>query len=392
METATFSDATKACPLISVPLVIAVSADPEMLKHMRSIHSACVGEWLEARGGARALELHESAASEGRVVSLLLDRTLPDLDSLEVAQLATRLLPHTSIRFVENYDTAGCSGTDKSVECARSLRPISSHPERVTKNPEGALPGMIGESEAMQRVYRMVRLVAGRETTVLITGETGTGKELIARALHMKSNRSRGPFISVNCSAIPDTLLESELFGYSKGAFTGATQASIGRIKAAEGGTIFLDEIGELSPTMQSKLLRFLQEGEVQRLGEVKSSRVDVRVVAATNADLTDRSMGRSGGFRQDLYYRLAVFPIELPRLRERGSDAVLLARYFLRKHGTREQVLSRDAELAIAQYCWPGNVRELQHAIERAVIMAQEDAVITRAHIDLPISQLSIF
>lgn len=251
---------------------------------------------------------------------------------------------------------------------------------------EEPLPGMIGLSTAMQEVYRLVRLVAARNTTVLITGDTGTGKELVARAIHLVSPRMRQPFITVNCAAIPEALLESELFGYARGAFTGAFQSKVGRIHSAHGGTLFLDEVGDLPLSMQAKLLRFLQEGEVQRLGSSDVVRVDVRVIAATNADLADRVRDKT--FREDLYYRLSVFPIELQTLRERANDIILLSMHFLRgfcqEAGVPEKRISPAAQEVLKHHPWPGNIRELRHVIERAFILSEQGREILAEHITL--------
>jgi transcriptional regulator with GAF, ATPase, and Fis domain len=251
---------------------------------------------------------------------------------------------------------------------------------------EELLPGMIGSSPAMQEVYRLVRLVAPRSTTVLITGDTGTGKELVARAIHLVSPRMRQPFITVNCAAIPEALLESELFGYARGAFTGAFQSKVGRIHSAHGGTLFLDEVGDLPLSMQAKLLRFLQEGEVQRLGSSDVVRVDVRVIAATHADLADRVRDKT--FREDLYYRLSVFPVELQTLRERADDIVLLSMHFLRgfcqEAGMAEKRISPAAREVLKQHPWPGNIRELRHVVERAFILSEQSLEILPEHITL--------
>jgi transcriptional regulator with GAF, ATPase, and Fis domain len=243
---------------------------------------------------------------------------------------------------------------------------------------------MIGTSEAMQHVYRMVRLVASRSTTVLIVGPTGTGKELIARALHALSGRSAKPFIVINCAAIPEALLESELFGFTRGAFTGAVQSQIGKISAAHGGTLFLDEVGELPLGMQAKLLRFLEQKEVQRLGSCDVQRVDVRVIAATNVDLGERLTSRQ--FRQDLYYRLSAFPIELPPLSKRHGDILPLAEHFLACMASalnqRAPKLTQNAMELLNSHAWNGNVRELQHVMERASILAGDGEAIDACHL----------
>jgi len=246
---------------------------------------------------------------------------------------------------------------------------------------------MIGLSATMQRAYRLARLIIPRDTTALIMGETGTGKELMARAIHRLGPRARQPFIIVNCAAIPESLLESELFGYSRGAFTGAFQSRLGRIHAAHGGTIFLDEVGGLPLGMQGKLLRFLQEGEVQRLGSPDVFRVDVRVIAATNLDLGRALSERQ--FNDALYYRLCVFPIKLPPLRERRDDILPLATHFLESFCRNASLPSKSISLevgkALEAHAWPGNIRELKHVIERAFILSENSAVLRSEHIDLP-------
>jgi transcriptional regulator with GAF, ATPase, and Fis domain len=238
-----------------------------------------------------------------------------------------------------------------------------------------ALPGMTGHSPSLRRVYHLARLVAPRQTTVLLTGETGTGKELVARALHALSPRRDRPFVIINCAAIPEPLLEAELFGYNRGAFTGAFQSRAGRIQMAQGGTVLLDEIGDLPLSMQAKLLRFLQEGEVQRLGGSDTLRVDARVIAATNACLP--RLVKERRFRDDLYYRLAVFPIEIDPLRQRREDITPLSEGFLDFFSQDAHVpakaFSPPAARALKEYSWPGNVRELRQVIERAFILAEE-------------------
>ena len=233
--------------------------------------------------------------------------------------------------------------------------------------------GLVGSSATLRTVLDKVRVVSTTDTTVLIEGETGTGKELIARAVHMHSDRRQGPFVKVNCACIPAELLESELFGHERGAFTGAIAQRIGRFEAAHGGTLFLDEIGEMPLHLQSKLLRVLQEQEFERVGGSRTIRVDVRIVAATNRDL--KAMVEESKFRADLYYRLAVFPVTLPPLRERREDIPLLARQFVQKHAARMgrniKSIPAYALEALMNYDWPGNIRELQNVIERSVVLS---------------------
>ncbi|AZL72257.1 sigma-54 dependent transcriptional regulator [Pseudomonas sichuanensis] len=234
--------------------------------------------------------------------------------------------------------------------------------------------GIIGSCAPMQDLFVKIRKVAPTDSNVLIQGESGTGKELVARALHNLSRRAKAPMISVNCAAIPETLIESELFGHEKGAFTGASAGRAGLVEAADGGTLFLDEIGELPLEAQARLLRVLQEGEIRRVGSVQSQKVDVRLIAATHRDL--KNLAKAGQFREDLYYRLHVIALKLPALRERGSDVNEIADTFLARQSARigrdDLHFSHEAEQAIRHYSWPGNVRELENAVERAVILSE--------------------
>ncbi|MFP2930659.1 sigma-54-dependent transcriptional regulator [Pyxidicoccus sp. 3LG] len=247
-----------------------------------------------------------------------------------------------------------------------------------------ARAAIIGDSPQIQEVYKIIDKVADTPSTVLITGESGTGKELIATALHGASSRRDKPFIKINCAAIPSTLLESELFGYEKGAFTGAVTSKPGRFELADEGTLFLDELGEIPVDMQVKLLRALQEGEFERVGGIKTTRVDVRLVAATNRDL--QAEIEAGRFRKDLYYRLAVVPITLPALRERRSDIPMLARHFLDKYNKRLnkkiEGIADDAMPLLQGYAWPGNIRELENLIERVLLFADGPLITVK---DLP-------
>jgi two-component system NtrC family response regulator len=237
-----------------------------------------------------------------------------------------------------------------------------------------ALQGVIAASEPMLKVCQLIQKLAPTQATVLLLGESGTGKELLARALHALSERASGPMVAINCAAIPENLLESELFGYERGAFTGAMKQTLGKLETADGGTLFLDEIGDMPLALQAKLLRFLQERAVERVGGRESVPIDVRVVAATHRDL-GLEMGRKA-FREDLYYRISEVSVVIPPLRDRGSDAVLMANYFLRRacrrHGGPRLSLSSGAIAAIESHAWPGNVRELENRVNAAAIMAE--------------------
>ncbi len=245
------------------------------------------------------------------------------------------------------------------------------------------LPELIGNAPCMLEISRRIRLVAPRLTPVLIEGPTGSGKELVAEALHRLSTRNRKPFVAINCAAIPEALLEAELFGHTRGAFTGAVQGRVGRIEAADGGTLFLDEIGEMPLALQAKLLRFVECGELQRVGDNETAKVDVRIVAATHRPLAQ--LTQTGSFRSDLYYRLAVFLIRTPSLAEHAQDLPLLVDHFMERMGRGEPVKRVDpgALSKLAAHDWPGNVRELEHVLERGAILAGEESVITAREID---------
>ncbi len=247
--------------------------------------------------------------------------------------------------------------------------------ERWRGSGSGWEPLLVGASREIRNVCDVIRLVGKRRATVLITGETGTGKELAARALHQSGPRARGPWVAVNCTALPENLLEAEMFGYVRGAFTGATQTRLGRFEQAHGGTLFLDEIGELPFELQAKLLRVLQEREFQRLGSSETVRVDIRLVAATNCDLAAKI--EKGRFREDLYYRLNVVPLHMPALRERRGDIPLLAEHFVQKICQTEEIplkqLTAASLHALCGYSWPGNVRQLENAVEMAIALSGE-------------------
>jgi DNA-binding NtrC family response regulator len=348
----------------------------------------------ESGGGAEAISQFENACFD----LLILDRWLPDLDSTEVLRVIREQRPDVAhvlldSRTGEIIEHHQCTELQPillhSMQAVQRTNPsmaFEACPAGEVRRPTTAsepLPGVVGTGKASEEISSLVRLVARRSTTVLIHGESGTGKELIARAIHQLSPRSASPLVVVNCAAIPESLLESELFGHVRGAFTGATQSRVGRIHAAHRGSLLLDEVSELSLAMQAKLLRFLQEGEVQRLGSEDVIRVDVRVIAATNVDLEQRC--ELGQFRHDLYYRLAVFPLHIPALRERREDIIPLAEHFLRQlsreNGMLPAKLDGEVYPYLLEHPWPGNVRQLRHYVERAFILADGDGVLRIGH-----------
>jgi transcriptional regulator with GAF, ATPase, and Fis domain len=274
-----------------------------------------------------------------------------------------------------------------ALENARRLHWLEQENERLTVEISQER-SLVGEGSSMKEVYQFLKRVAPTDSTVLIEGESGTGKELAARALHRNGPRAGKPFVAINCAAIPETLLESDLFGHERGAFTGAASLKKGRLEVADGGVVFLDEIGELAPALQVKLLRVLQEREFERVGGIHPIKVDIRLIAATNCNLEQAV--RDGLFRQDLYYRLAVLKITMPTLRERKDDIPMLVRHFVQKHAKRCKVkprpVSREALACLVNYDWPGNVRELENAIERALVLASSDVILPE---DLPESLL---
>jgi DNA-binding NtrC family response regulator len=349
------------------------------------------GRWdvQQVASGASALEkIHD-----GTISLVLLDPALPDLRAEEFREILEANYPEVEIIPVNSHTgqpilaspspDSPCFDLVREVERGRPFsveKASSTFAIETDGRSANALPGFVGSAPAVQRLFAMVRLVAQRDTTVLITGESGTGKDLVANAVHQLSPRRQRPFVIINCAAIPEPLLEAELFGFVKGAFTGAVQSRIGRIHAAQGGTLFLDEIGELPLGLQSKLLRFVEQGEVQRLGSTDTFRVDVRVIAATNANL--RRLVQERSFREDLFYRLSVFPIELPPLRDRMSDLGSLTQAFLSKFCPRNVALSPEAAAILQQHTWPGNVREVRNVIERASILMGTGREIRPEHI----------
>ncbi|MGH9738493.1 MAG: sigma 54-interacting transcriptional regulator [Candidatus Acidiferrales bacterium] len=405
------SAASQAIASRSASRVLVASPRAEFRKDvLKSLPPATCGA-EEAAGGADAL----LKLSEQDFRTLLLDPRLDDLDVNELVETIHSRHPAVNVVVLDReshneqltFDLAGNSAAEQSTQeteprqsenvdaaIVSDALPVCSYlpeeaqqPERHESALSEPLPDMIGTSRTMQQICRLARLVAPRSTAVLIVGATGTGKELVARGIHALSRRSRGPFVVVNCAAIPESLLEAELFGFTRGAFTGAFQSRLGRIHAAHGGTLLLDEVGELPLSMQAKLLRFVQEGEVQRLGSADLFRVDARLIAATNADLLQRV--REKQFREDLYYRLSIFPLNLPPLRNRTEDILPLAEHFLetlsQQSALPRKSLSLEASRLLRAHCWPGNVRELQHSIERAFVLADGHAQIRAEDFSMP-------
>jgi DNA-binding NtrC family response regulator len=387
--------------------VLVASPSTSLREQIRRSLQQDRGPIHEVLGGADALVKLES----GHWQVLFLDRRLRDLDADELIEIIKIRFPGIEVVLLDSDSGAPfagpISGKDtvagswlnppKTVVASTEHRPsmamvssvIDEARPHLLAEPALAravvpLPGMIGDAEVMQRLYRLTRLVAPRLTTVMVSGATGTGKELVARAIHHLSSRASKAWAVVNCAAIPEALLESELFGHVRGAFTGAVQGYAGRIHLAQGGTLFLDEVGELPLSLQAKLLRFLEQKEVQRLGSSEALKVDVRVVAASNANLA-RGVDE-GRFRDDLYYRLSAFPLELPTLAERPGDILRLAEHFLRGIAASSQCTPAGLDPRTAQlleaHPWPGNVRELQQVMERASILAEGSCQIRPEHL----------
>jgi transcriptional regulator with GAF, ATPase, and Fis domain len=393
---------------VGLRTVLLASADATLRARLRESLIGLRWQVREASGGAEALAQLEESRSE----ALLLDNWLPDLDITEFYGQVKLLDPAMDLLRVDGGVESEGARSPRRNELLHALREaqnivaITDRASRETEvsssalkegqgrvgqkqalsdtriSQKGPIAEMIGQSPSMFALARLIRLVAPRTSSVLIEGETGTGKEIVAQSLHRLSARSSKSFAVLNCAAIPESLLEAELFGHTRGAFTGAVQARTGRIEAAHGGTLFLDEIGEMPLALQAKMLRFLECGELQRVGDNETIRVDVRVIAATHQPLELRADEKT--FRLDLYHRLAVFPIEVPPLRKRKEDIELLAEYFLEQLGRSapRKRLSSQGLVKLMEYDWPGNVRELMHVLERATILTEEDPQIQATHI----------
>ncbi len=362
---------------------------------------------LLAQAGYRALEADDGDVAVDQVRThpvdaVLLDLRMPRMGGIETLEALKRVRPELPVVLLTAYasvDTAVAAMKkgafdyltkpvdaadlrrvlEKALEFRRLEEEVRLLRERLGERFD--FSSLIGRSRPMRELFETLALVAPSDATVLITGESGTGKELVANAIHQNSPRRDKPFVKVNCAALHENLLESELFGHERGAFTGATAQRKGRFELAHGGTLFLDEIGDMSPATQAKVLRVLQEGEFERLGGTRTLKVDVRVIAATHRDL--EAMVAEGTFRQDLYYRLSVVPVHLPPLRERPEDIPLLAEHFLRVYASKNRKpiagFTPEAMDLLVRHAWPGNVRELQNAVERAVILCLGERITPR-------------
>jgi two-component system response regulator PilR (NtrC family) len=385
---------------------ILVCDDQRSICEMLDISLRKEGHRVETVNGGEAAKKKLSSANYELLIT---DIKMPQTDGIEVLNFARESAPETSvilITAVEDYEAAvqAVRGgafdyihkgpglvEELKISVNRALETLSLQRQNLAFKRDAAsrnsLDNIIGKSPAIEKLKATIRTVAPTGSTVLIYGESGTGKELVARAVHACSTRSGEPFVSINCGAFPETLLESELFGYVKGAFTGASQNKRGLFEVASGGTIFLDEISEMSPSMQVKLLRVLQERSIRPVGGTQESPIDVRVIAATNKDLRD--MVAAGTFREDLFYRVSVIPLNVPPLRERRDDIDLLAHHFLKKYATAAQKsilrIGEDSLRSLRSHEWPGNVRQLENTIERAVALETSEELRVELDVERP-------
>jgi len=368
-------------PLLSASYDIDSQAPREALERLSSRPCAAVVLSFPAAGWHSAALLERVQRMAPGTPVLIHDPAASPSDAIRLARLGVWQFFSADEEAVALIDQA------REERRTRNSAPLADHAGR-----EEWERLLIGESHEMRQVCHIIGLVGGRRATVLITGETGTGKELAARAVHLASPRRRAPWVAVNCSALPDNLLEAELFGHVKGAFTGAIHNRVGRFEEAQGGTLFLDEIGDLALDLQAKLLRVVQEREFQRLGSSETVRLDLRIVAATNCDLL-RRVGE-GRFREDLYYRLNVVPLHLPPLRQRPADVPVLARHFVQKICRFEQLPSKtlapEAVARLSGCSWPGNVRQLENAVEMAVALSGHRELLTAGDFPLPAPALA--
>ena len=370
-------------------LIVDDSADTrEMIRRHLHPHYPVV---LTTSSVDSAIEIMQTRTFE----LVITDLKMPGASGLELVQYVRENYHNTGLMMVTGYATIEgaveamkqgvgeylpkpFTGEELLTLVQKEIKKVQTRQSLESETAASGKYGLIGSSEALQEIFRIIEKASRTSATVLITGESGTGKELVTRAIHYQSRRSSAPFVPVNCTAIPQELLESELFGYVKGAFTGADTTRAGFFQTAEGGTIFLDEIGDLSLMMQSKLLRVIQEKEVYMVGSRKPVAVNIRIISATNKNL--RNLVEAGLFREDLYYRLNVINVELPPLRKRGNDILLLINHFLRKHAldmsVNLPVLREDTLALLQQYPWPGNVRELDNLIQRLVVMHTSETI----------------
>ena len=380
-----------------MPTILVVDDEVSIRRTLREILEYEDYDVDEAEDGAEALDAMRATSYD----LVLLDVKMPDVDGMDVLEAAAEERPALPVVMISGHGTietaveatklGAYDFIEKPPDLNRLLVTIRNAlnsgelvsenrrmRQTLTEQQEGDLTPIIGESEPIHAIKETIERVAPTEARVLITGENGTGKELVAKWVHHKSNRSDGPLVEVNCAAIPSELIESELFGHEKGAFTGATKQRVGKFELADGGTLFLDEIGDMSLSAQAKVLRVLQENKIERVGGGRSIPVDVRVIAATNKDLMAEL--EEGNFREDLYHRIGVILINVPPLRERRSDIPLMTRHFAdqlaRRNGLAPKQFTDDALNQLQQYAWRGNVRELNNVIERLLIMSRSDTI----------------